>query len=231
MSVGANIQAVRSRIADACKVAGRALDEVALIAVSKTKPVEAILAAIEVGQLRFGENYVQEAVSKAEALKGMGVAWEPHLIGPLQRNKAKLAVGLFQLIHTVDRLELALELDKIATARGLLQAVLVQVNVSGESNKSGVAPEELLPLLDGIEALRSVSVQGLMCIGKFLPEGELADERRAEFASLRKLRERASAHLGRPLPHLSMGMSDDFLLAIEEGATLVRVGSSIFGER
>lgn len=228
MSIAANIDLVRSRIAEACQQAGREVSGVSLVAVSKTKPVAAILEAIEAGQHRFGENYVQEAVAKAEVL---GEQWEPHLIGPLQRNKAKLAVGLFSLIHSVDRVELALELGKVAAARGLVQEILIQVNVSGEESKSGVAPDSLLALLDQVGELSSLRICGLMCIGRFLPEGAQTAERRAEFGELRALRDRASVHLGAPLPHLSMGMSDDYTLAIAEGATLVRVGSALFGER
>ena len=228
MSIAANIDLIRHRIAEACENAGRGAGEVTLVAVSKTKPVEAIREAIMVGQRVFGENYVQEAVAKSEQL---GASWEPHLIGPLQRNKAKAAVGLFSLIHSVDRRELAVELDKIASTRGVEQRILLQVNVSGEESKSGVEPAALLPLLDQIAELPALRICGLMCIGRFLPEGVQSAERRAEFASLRNLRDRASAHLGAPLPHLSMGMSDDFALAIADGATLVRVGSALFGER
>ena len=228
MSIAANFDRVRLRIATACAEAGRAVSEVTLVAVSKTKPVEAIREAISVGQRVFGENYVQEAVAKGGLLGG---SWEPHLIGPLQRNKAKAAVGLFSLIHSVDRVELAVEIDKIAAARGIVQEVLIQVNVSGEASKAGIAPDLLLPLLDQLGELPGLRLRGLMCIGRFLPEGIQSAERRAEFGALRALRDRASAHLGSPLPHLSMGMSDDFALAIAEGATLVRVGSALFGER
>ena len=231
MGISENLVTVRHRIAAACERTGREVDDVVLIAVSKTKPIESMVEAYAAGQRIFGENYVQEAAQKATELKERGIPAELHLIGPLQRNKAKLAVGLFSLIHSVDRIELALEVHKVAVLREVVQDVLIQVNVSGEVSKSGVAPESLLELVNGLGKLNGIRLQGLMCIGRFLPEGVQVDERRAEFALLRKLREQVSEHLGVRLPHLSMGMSDDFVLAVEEGATLVRVGSALFGAR
>ena len=215
MEVAAGLAQVRGRIAAACARAGRDPGSVRLIAVSKTKPLELIREAVAAGQTRFAENYAQELREKADALPG--VEW--HFVGALQTNKAKMVVGRAALIHTCDRLALAQELSKRAKAAGVTQRVLLEVNVGREPQKAGVLPEEAAALLEQVRALQSLSCAGLMCI----PPAE--GDPRGHFRSLRQL----AGTLG--LPELSMGMSADYESAIEEGATLVRVGTAIFGER
>ena len=222
MTVKENLEAVEQRICEACERAGRSRGEVQLIAVSKTKPAEAVCEAAEAGQLLFGENRVQEAQAKIPLCPD-GLQW--HLIGHLQSNKAKLAAGLFRMIHSVDSEKLLLLLDEYAAVP---LPVLIQVNVSGEGSKSGCAPEEAAALVNAANACAQVEVHGLMTIPPFTPDTEKA---RAHFAALRSLRDRLEAETGTPLPELSMGMSHDFEVAIEEGATYVRVGSAIFGVR
>jgi len=219
--LAARIQSVRDRAAAACLRAGRDPKEVRLVAVSKTVPTDIIRAGIEAGLTILGENYIQEAQGKIEAL-GRTVQW--HFIGRLQTNKAKYAVRLFDLIHSVDSLKLAEELDKRAAKEGRRQAVLVQVNLSGEETKGGVSPEEAVDLVYQIMALPHLEVRGLMTMPPFFDQPEKA---RPYFTALRKLKEK----IGPPLTELSMGMSGDFETAVEEGATLVRVGTAIFGPR
>jgi pyridoxal phosphate enzyme (YggS family) len=202
-------------MAAACARAGRDPASVKLIAVGKTKPIDLLREARAAGQTIFGENYAQELREKADALPGA----EWHFIGALQTNKAKLVVGRATLIHTCDRIGLAQELSKRAKAAGLTQRVLLEVNVGREPQKAGVLPEEAPALLDQVRALAALACEGLMCI----PPAE-GDARR-DFRSLRQLAE----SLG--LRELSMGMTADYETAIEEGATLVRVGTAIFGER
>ncbi len=197
---------------------------VRIVAVTKGHGPEAIKAAVAAGLGDIGENRVQEALAKQEALAGVPVAW--HLIGTLQRNKAKHAVGRFALIHSVDRLELAAELDRRAAVGGV-QPVLVQVNCSGEPQKGGVAPEGLPGLLEAMDALPHLQVRGLMTMSALTED---RDEQRRAFRLLRELREAAERD-GRTLPELSMGMSADYEVAVEEGATMVRVGTVLFGER
>jgi pyridoxal phosphate enzyme (YggS family) len=209
----------------ACRRAGRNTGEVTLVAVSKTVPAARVRDLLEAGQAIFGENRVQEALAKRGEV-GSPARW--HLVGHLQRNKARHAVGVFDLIHSVDNLDLARELDRRAQARGIVQPVLVEVNVAGEESKEGIAPAGLVALLEGVALLRAIDLQGLMTIPP--PAGDPGASR-PWFRELRRLREDASRRLGRSLPHLSMGMSDDFEVAIEEGATLVRVGRALFGER
>ena len=197
---------------------------VRIVAVTKTHGPEAVRAALAAGLEDVGENRVQEALAKQEQLEGVPVRW--HLIGSLQRNKARHAVGRFALIHSVDREDLAGELDR-RVAAGSRQAVLVEVNCSGEAQKSGVEPDGLAPLLDRIAALPGLELQGLMTMA-----AQTDDERvqRGAFARLRELRDRMQA-AGHRLPELSMGMSGDFPAAVEEGATMVRLGTLLFGER
>jgi len=223
--LAAALQAVRERIASACGRAGREPSSVRLVAVSKSMPAERVRELHELGQETFGENRVQEALPKIEAVGG-GARW--HLVGALQRNKARHAVGAFELIHSVDNAVLAQELDRRARAAGLVQRVLVQLNLAQEATKSGVGSEELGPLVDVIAGLDRLELCGLMTIP---PPVARAEESRPHFASLRGLAEEAGRRLGRRLPELSMGMSDDFEVAVEEGATLVRVGRALFGER
>jgi len=197
---------------------------VQIVAVTKSHGPEAVRAAVAAGLEDVGENRVQEALAKQEQLADLTVRW--HLIGSLQRNKARLAVGRFTLIHSVDRSELAEELDRRVEA-GRRQAVLIEVNCSGEPQKGGVEPEQLPALLEAVVAAPRLELRGLMTLAA-LSEDERV-QRRA-FAMLRALRERMQA-AGHALPELSMGMSGDFPVAIEEGATLVRLGTLLFGER
>jgi pyridoxal phosphate enzyme (YggS family) len=217
--IRANLERVGEAIARACQRSGRRPDDVQLIAVSKTMPVERIRAAVAAGATALGENRVQEARDKIDAL-GHPVPW--HLIGSLQTNKARDAARLFDWVQSVDRLELAEELDRRAHAAGRTLNVLLQVNLGDEPQKGGVAVDEVKRLLDGMAGLGSLRALGLMAIP---PHAEDPEATRPHF---RKLRELAQA-LG--LPHLSMGMSADFEVAIEEGATIVRVGTAIFGAR
>lgn len=219
------LQEVRYRVAAACARSRRDPSSVRLVAVSKTMPVEVVREAAAAGQTLFGENRVQEALAKiVEA--GPGLRW--HLVGHLQKNKAKLAAGAFELVHSVDDLELAVELDKRAGAKGIVQPVLVQANLSGEETKSGADEAGLAPLIEAVAALPHLELRGLMIIPPPVDDPELS---RPWFRRLRELRDRTAERLGRPLPDLSMGMTDDFEVAIEEGASLIRVGRAIFGER
>jgi PLP dependent protein len=217
--IRANLKAVHERVARACERAGRKPDDVLLIAVSKTVEAERIRLAVTAGVQALGENRVQEAKDKVATL-GRPVPW--HLIGSLQTNKARDAVELFEWIHSVDREELARELDRRAHQRERRVKVLVQVNVGEEPQKGGIHPAELKGLLEAMTAFPNLDVRGLMCIP---PAAETAEASRPWFKRLRDLRDAAG------LEHCSMGMSGDFEVAIEEGATMVRVGTAIFGPR
>jgi len=197
---------------------------VTIIAVTKTFGPEAVRAAFQAGLHAVGENRVQEALEKQDALPDLGVDW--HLIGTLQQNKARRAAGRFALIHSVDRLGLAQELDR-RTPEGTRQAVLVQVNCSGEPQKGGVEPVELPALLEALRGCARLGVRGLMTMAELTDN---ADRQRAAFGVLRRLRDAAAAQ-GDVLPELSMGMSGDFEVAVEEGATMVRLGTILFGGR
>ena len=218
------LAAIENAIAAAAKKAGRNAAEIELVAVSKTQPVEAIQEAMRAGVNCFGENKVQEARGKIESL-GRGV-W--HLIGHLQSNKAKEAVRLFDSIDSVDRAELAEEINARADALGKTQDVLLQVNIAGESTKFGCAPDAARGLAEAINALPRLTLRGLMTIAPYSPD---AEKSRPHFAGLRILRDQIEAETGLKLPVLSMGMSGDFAVAIEEGSTAVRVGTALFGER
>jgi len=217
--IQANLERVRERIARAAERAGRKPDEVLLIGVSKTVEVARIREAVAAGLPALGENRVQEARGKVAEL-GRPVPW--HLIGHLQTNKVKLALELFDVIHSLDRLELVRELDKRARARGRAVEALVEVNLAAEPSKGGVAPEGVAALLDAARALDHVRVRGLMAIPPAVPDPERT---RQWFRRLRQLGVRHG------LAELSMGMSSDFEVAVEEGATMVRVGTAIFGAR
>ena len=221
----AALQAVLERIAEACRRVDRDPSSARLIAVSKTFPAERVRELLGCGQTRFGENRVQEALDKVPRV-GPGAVW--HLVGHLQRNKARHAVGAFELIHSVDDVRLARELDRRAAGAGIRQSVLLQVNLSRELTKSGVAEGDLPRLLDDVLPLEHLDLRGLMTIP---PPVERAEESRRWFARLRELRDAAAIRAGCGLPELSMGMTGDFEVAVEEGATLVRVGRAIFGER
>ncbi|HEX6850638.1 MAG TPA: YggS family pyridoxal phosphate-dependent enzyme [Candidatus Polarisedimenticolaceae bacterium] len=219
------LSGVRYRIAAACARARRDPAEVRLVAVSKTVPAARVRDLLACGQTVFGENRVQEALAKIPEV-GAGASW--HLVGHLQRNKARHAVGSFALIHSVDDLELAREIDRRAAARGIVQAVLVQLNLSGEATKSGAEESAVLDLIGAMKDLPHLDVRGLMTIP---PPVEDAEASRPWFRRLRELRDRAAAATGLALADLSMGMTGDFEVAVEEGATLVRVGTALFGAR
>ncbi|MHB1173776.1 MAG: YggS family pyridoxal phosphate-dependent enzyme [Sulfuriferula sp.] len=216
------LQAVRVRIAIAARAAGRAPDTVELLAVSKTFGVDAIRAAAVAGQQAFGESYVQEALVKIAALTDLSLTW--HFIGPLQRNKTRVVAEHFDWVHSVDRAIIAQRLNDARPAALHPLNVCVQVNVSGEVSKSGVSPADLPALVDAVARLPRLQLRGLMAIPA--PSANV-DQQHAQFRLLRQLRDRLDV----PLDTLSMGMSDDLEAAIAEGATLVRVGSAIFGGR
>jgi pyridoxal phosphate enzyme (YggS family) len=222
VDIRANIENVRERIAKAAERAGRDPSEILLVGATKQVPVERIREAIACGLTDFGENYVQEAIPKIEQI-GPGVRW--HFIGSLQRNKAKHVVGRFCLVHSVDSLELGAELGRRASAAGLVIPVLVEVNVGGESTKSGVPPEEALELIEKLRSVQGISVSGLMGIPPPTADPEQA---RPYFRTLKSLFDQLDNECRQ---YLSMGMSADFEQAIEEGANLVRIGTSIFGPR
>ncbi|MGH7781659.1 MAG: YggS family pyridoxal phosphate-dependent enzyme [Candidatus Binataceae bacterium] len=216
------LASVRERIAAAARRSDRAADAITLVLASKTQPPEAIRAAYAAGARDFGENYAQEAGSKRKALGTLaGARW--HLIGHLQTNKAKLAVSIFDVIQSVDSARLATALGKARSAP--LVRALVEVNLGGEASKNGAPPDELEALI--ASARDQVSLGGLMTI----PPPGVPETSRRYFVQLRELRDRLAAHSGLALSELSMGMTDDFEIAIEEGATIVRVGRAIFGER
>ncbi|HEX2650596.1 MAG TPA: YggS family pyridoxal phosphate-dependent enzyme [Burkholderiales bacterium] len=219
-SIHDNLQAVKDRIARAAAAAGRRPESVTLLAVSKTHPPERIEEAYAAGQRAFGENYVQEAAEKIEALRDKPIEW--HLIGPLQSNKTRVAAGRFAWVHTVDSEKLARRLSGQRSGNLPPLNVLVQVNVSGEASKSGVAPEAVLTLVENIKSLPRLRVRGLMAV----PEPG-AD--RARYHELKELYENLKPRF--QVDTLSVGMSDDLELAIAEGATMVRVGTAIFGAR
>jgi pyridoxal phosphate enzyme (YggS family) len=217
------LASVREAIARS-QAAGGWRHPVRIVAVTKTHGPEAIRAALAVGLSDIGENRVQEALGKQEALAETPVIW--HLIGTLQRNKARHAAGRFQLIHSIDRQDLAVELDRRVTP-GNRQPVLVQVNCSDEPQKGGVAPESLLSLLDQLRSLQRLELRGLMTMTALTDD---STEQRRTFRRLRELRDDAE-RAGHHLPDLSMGMSGDYPIAVEEGATIIRLGTVLFGER
>ena len=233
-----NIKMIYRRMSHAAMRAGREPQDVRLIAVSKTVPAEAVVKALEIGLRDFGENRVQEfrakldvirtivgGASEGRALKGYRPRW--HLIGHLQKNKAKTAVELFDMIHSVDSAELAEALNKAAENIGKTQKILIQVKLSDEDTKYGIKQDNVIDLLDVVRTMGHLRVEGLMTIPPFWEDPEKV---RPYFRELREVRDRAEA-MGVRLPELSMGMSHDFEVAIEEGATMVRVGTAIFGER
>jgi PLP dependent protein len=224
-TIAANLQAVRERIAAACVAAGRPVATVDLLAVSKTWPAAAVRDAAAAGQRRFGESYVQEAVPKVAALRDLDLEW--HFIGPLQSNKTRPVAEAFAWVHSVERLKIAERLSQQRPPDMGPLNVCLQVNVSGEASKSGCAPGEVAALAPAVAQLPNLRLRGLMAIPE--PGEDVATQRR-RFATLRELRERLAAD-GLVLDTLSMGMSDDLEAAVLEGATMVRVGTAIFGER
>lgn len=217
---------VRERIERACRGSGRDPSGVTLVAVSKFQPAQAVSAMYACGQRLFGENYVQEALAKMEALAEPDIRW--HFIGRLQKNKAKFVVGRFALVHTVDSLDLAQTLQKRAVAAGVVQPVLIQVNLDDEPQKAGIAEADAPALAEAVAGLDRLSLEGLMVLPRALDDPEAS---RPAFARLRTLRDSLADRLERPLPILSMGMSGDLEAAVEEGATHVRVGTDLFGQR
>ena len=220
---------VHSRIASACMAAGRPVQSVTLLAVSKTFGVEAIAAAHAAGQRRFGENYVQEAIEKVAALAGLEPRPEWHLIGPLQSNKTRVVAATFAWVHSVDRVKIAERLSVQRPAGLAPLSVCLQVNVSGEATKSGLAPAEVGAVAHAVAALPRLRLRGLMAIPEVAASADLAAQRRP-FRALRVLFDQLRGE-GLALDTLSAGMSDDLEAAILEGATMVRVGSAIFGRR
>ena len=226
-----NLDAVRARIRAAAARCGRDPSTIRLLAVSKTHPVDVVLAGRSAGQELFGESYAQELVAKHDHFPaGEGPAF--HFIGGLQRNKVKYVVGRAALIHSVDRPSLLAEIDRRAGLQGLVQPILLEVNVGGEDTKSGCAPGDLPDLLRAARDMEHIALRGLMTLPPFDLDPE---DVRPHFAALRRLQEEVAARLGGPAAEgfveLSMGMSHDLEVAVEEGATLVRVGTAIFGDR
>ncbi|BCS89369.1 YggS family pyridoxal phosphate-dependent enzyme [Pseudodesulfovibrio sediminis] len=217
---------VKEQLAAAAALADRNPEDVHLLAVSKLHPASDIRALAETGQMDFGENYVQEALGKLEELSDLDLNF--HFIGGLQSNKAKFVSGNFGLVHSVDSRKLAQALHKKAVSLNVVQDILIQVNISGEVQKSGIT-EELLPdMADAVMEMEGVRLVGLMTMPPFFDDPERA---RPVFARLRELKVVLEKQVGTKLPHLSMGMSGDFVPAVEEGATLVRIGTQIFGAR
>ncbi len=217
---------VRGRITEAERRSGRPAGSTTLVGVVKTLPAEVIAEAVELGLRDLGENRVQEAELHQRVVPRSAARW--HMIGHLQRNKAGKVLEMFDLVHGVDTLELGATLSRRAVDAGARVRVLAEANVSGETSKFGAAPEAVPALLEGLCALPGIELVGLMTVGAPVEDAEHA---RAGFARLRELRDRAETRLGRRLPELSMGMSGDFVVAVEEGATLVRVGTALFGAR
>lgn len=224
-TIAANLQAVRERIAGACARAGRDPAGVALLAVSKSWPAAAVGEAARAGQRAFGESYVQEAVGKIEALAATGLEW--HFIGPLQTNKTRPVAEHFDWVHSIERLKIAERLSAQRPAASPPLQACIQVNVSGEASKSGCAPAQLAELAQAVARLPQLRLRGLMAIPE--PSDDMMRQRRG-FATLRAMRDRLNA-AGFALDTLSMGMSHDLEAAILEGATIVRVGTAIFGNR
>ena len=235
IDVAANLARIRERLAAACSRAGRSEADVELVAVSKRIPLTRVADACRAGQVVLGENRIQDAVPRQGEFRELLAAdgldpdlprW--HFIGSLQKNKARKAAGAFELIHGVDSADLALRLDRIAGELGVRQPILLQVNVSGEESKHGLTPDTARSAAAELAATANVDLQGLMTMAR---AGADEAELHSTFAALRTLSETLRADTGLALPHLSMGMSGDFEAAVAEGATLVRIGSAIFGPR
>ena len=224
-TISEGLQAITTRISAAATAAGRALEDIQLVAVSKTFPPECIRAAFACGQRAFGESYVQEALEKINDLNDLPLEW--HFIGPIQSNKTRAIAETFQWVHSVDRLRVAQRLSDARPALLPPLQVCLQVNISGEASKSGVAPAEVALLAEQVSHLSNVRLRGLMTVPRPTDDQEA---QRAAFRSMRELLDNVRAR-GIALDALSMGMSDDLEAAIQEGATIVRVGRAIFGER
>lgn len=225
MELAENLERLRARIASACARAGRGPESVVLLAVTKGQPPDMVRAAAGLGLTLFGENRVQEARAKIGQCPGR-LRW--HMIGHLQSNKCRDAVHFFEMIQSVDSLELAREIDKWADKAAKTMPILLEVNIAGESSKFGYPPDRLVAELAEINRLKHIEIHGLMTVAPWAEEPEKV---RPIFRRLRELKDECGEILGAPLPQLSMGMSGDFEVAIEEGATMVRVGTALFGER
>jgi hypothetical protein len=224
-SVAENLERVREQVAEAAAKVGRAVDEIQLIAITKMYAAERVREAIEAGQTLFGESRVQEARAKIPLLPA-SLRW--HFVGHLQKNKIRHALPLFEVFHSIDSLALAHEMNRIADEDGIHPRVLLEINVSGEGSKFGFKPETVRAEMESLLALPRLSIEGLMTIP---PLAENAEASREFFAQLREFRDALEKEFDLKLPQLSMGMTPDFTVATEEGATLVRVGTAIFGER
>lgn len=224
-SIAENLDSIRSRIATAAERTGRKPGDIELLAVSKTFTSDVIREAVDAGQVLFGENKVQEAMAKIPQLPSK-LRW--HLIGHLQSNKVRKILPLVECIQSVGSIDLAKDINRIAAELGLFPKVYLEINVAAEASKHGFSPKAIREQLDELYQLDRLFILGLMCIPPFVPE---AEKSRPFFVMLRNLRDELEKSGGAPLPKLSMGMSHDFEAAIEEGATIVRVGSAIFGER
>jgi pyridoxal phosphate enzyme (YggS family) len=220
-----NLELVWEQIAQAAAKAGRDVKDVELVAIAKTHPAEKVREAVEAGQTLFGENRVQEARAKISELSS-NIRW--HFVGHLQKNKVRQALPLFEMIHSVDSIALARDINRIAEEEGLYPRVLLEVNVAGEGSKFGFAPDDLREQMEALLALPRLSIEGLMCIPPLVVESE---DSRKFFVQVRELRDSLEKEFNMKLPQLSMGMTQDFPIGIQEGATLVRVGTAIFGER
>jgi pyridoxal phosphate enzyme (YggS family) len=224
-SIAENLERVREQIAQLAAKAGRTVKDIELVAITKTHPAEKVREAYEAGQALFGESRVQEARAKIPELPS-AIRW--HFVGHLQKNKVRHALPLFEMIQSVDSLVLAQDMNRIADEEGLHLRVLLEVNVAGEGSKFGFKPDQLRVEMEELLALPRLSIEGLMTIP---PLAEEAEASRKYFVQVRELRDALEQEFNLKLPHLSMGMTNDFPIAIEEGATLVRVGTAIFGER
>jgi len=220
-----NLERVWEQIAQAAAKAGRDVKDVELVAIAKTHPAEKVREAVEAGQTLFGESRVQEARAKISELSS-NIRW--HFVGHLQKNKVRQALPLFEMIHSVDSIALAQDINRIAEEEGLYPRVLLEVNVAGEGSKFGFAPDDLREQMEALLALPRLSIEGLMCIPPLVVESE---DSRKFFVQVRELRDSLEKEFNMKLPQLSMGMTQDFPIGIQEGATLVRVGTAIFGER
>lgn len=225
MEIAENVEHVREKIAEAAAKSGRLIHEIELVAISKTHSVERIREAIEAGQTLFGESRVQEARVKIAELPS-NLRW--HFVGHLQKNKIRHALPLFELFHGVDSFALAQDMNRIAEDEGMHPAVLLEVNVAGEGSKFGFKPDAMSAEIESLLALPRLSIEGLMCIP---PLTEKPEASRKYFVQLRELRDSLENEFSVKFAQLSMGMTQDFWIAVEEGATLVRVGTAIFGER
>ena len=225
MFVAENLERVRGQITQAAAKAGRSANDVELVAITKTHPAEKVREAVEAGHTLFGESRVQEARAKIPELPS-NLRW--HFVGHLQKNKIRHALPLFELFHGVDSLALAQEMNRIAAEEGMHPRILLEINVAEEGSKFGFKPESLRAEMESLLTLPRLSIEGLMCIPPLADEAEAS---RKYFVQLRELRDSLEKEFGLTLPHLSMGMTNDFSVAVEEGATLVRVGTAIFGER